>query len=204
MDNQKKKGGCLKWILIVAGVLIVLAIIGAVAGSGDNTPVKVEDAEEKNSQSSTEGETEDNASESSDQTEDLEQTSFGVGETAEMNDIQVTLIGYEESSGSEYNAPSEGNVFMLINFEIANNSDTELNISSMMNFEAYADDYALNYSLNALLENDSANQLDGTIAAGKKMNGVIGYEVPADWSEMEIHFTDNVWSDGEFVFVITK
>ena len=74
----------------------------------------------------------------------------------------------------------------------------------MASFEAYADDYALNYSLNALLENESANQLDGTIAAGKKMNGVIGYEVPADWKDIEIHFTDNVWSSNKFKFEITR
>lgn len=133
-----------------------------------------------------------------------EETAFGVGETAEMNDVQVTLLGYEESSGSEYNTPAEGNVFLLANFEIVNNSDQELNISSMMSFEAYADDYALNYSLNAVLEKADANQLDGTIAPGKKMNGVIGYEVPADWSEVEIHFVDNVWSSNKFIFTITK
>lgn len=132
------------------------------------------------------------------------ETAFGVGETAEMNDVQVTLLGYEESSGSEYNTPVEGNVFLLANFEIVNNSDQELNISSMMSFEAYADDYALNYSLNAVLEKADANQLDGTIAPGKKMNGVIGYEVPADWSEVEIHFVDNVWSSNKFIFTITK
>ena len=37
----------------------------------------------------------------------------------------------------------------------------------------------------ALLEKGDKNQLDGTVAPGKKMNGVIGYEVPADWKELE-------------------
>ena len=46
----------------------------------------------------------------------------------------------------------------------------------MASFEAYADDYELNYSVSALLEKNDQNQLDGTIAAGKKRNGVIGYE----------------------------
>lgn len=198
MEKQKKKGGCLKVVLIVIAVFVVLIVIAAIGGGGEETPSKVENTATEDQQSSTdESQVETDAA-----TE--EQTTFGVGETAEMNDVQVTLLGYEESSGSEYNTPTEGNVFVLANFEIANNSDEELTISSMMSFEAYADDYALNYSLSAMLEKGSATQLDGTIAPGKKMNGYIGYEVPADWATMEIHFVDNVWSNNKFVFEIAK
>lgn len=75
---------------------------------------------------------------------------------------------------------------------------------SISKFYAYADDYALNYSLSATIEAESGSQLDGTIAPGKKMKGEIGYEVPADWSNIEIHFTDNVWSSSDFVFEINK
>lgn len=95
-------------------------------------------------------------------------------------------------------------VFVLVEFEIANNSDSELSVSSMLSFDAYADDYALNYSLSATMESESGSQLDGTIAPGKKMRGEIGYEVTADWSNIEIHFTDNVWSSSDFVFEINK
>ena len=117
--------------------------------------------------------------------------------------MQVTLLSYKESKGSEYNKPSDGNVFLMAEFEIVNNSDSELNVSSMLSFEAYADDYALNYSISALMDNED-RQLDGTIAAGKKMKGYIGYEVPKDWSTVEIHFTDDVWSNNKFKFEIKK
>ena len=199
MEKEKKKGSCLKTILIVVGVLIIIAIVGSVVGGGDNEPKKVADA---NTDTQSEETPANDGAESEEASE--EQTVFKQGETAEMNDVQVTLMGYEESTGSEYNTPSEGNVFVLANFEIANNSDSELAISSMVSFEAYADDYALNYSLNALMEKSDSTQLDGTIAPGKKMNGWIGYEVPADWSNIEIHFTDNVWNNNKFVFEITK
>lgn len=199
MEKEKKKGSCLKTILIVVGVLIIIAIVGSVVGGGDNEPKKVADANTDTQSEETPAKDEAESEESSE-----EQTVFKQGEVAEMNDVQVTLMGYEESAGSEYNTPSEGNVFVLVNFEIANNSDSELAISSMMSFEAYADDYALNFSLSALMEKKDSTQLDGTIAPGKKMNGWIGYEVPADWSNIEIHFTDNVWSNNKFVFEITK
>ena len=39
---------------------------------------------------------------------------FGLMETAEMNDIQVTMTNYKESAGSEWNSPASGNVFVLV------------------------------------------------------------------------------------------
>ena len=200
--KEKKKGSCLKTILIVIAVIVVLGVIGSIVG-GDDQPQKVGEA---NADTQAESSSTDGTNEESDTSsnESEEQTVFTKGEIAEMNDVQVTLVNYEESAGSEYNTPSEGNIFLLLKFEIANNSDSELAVSSMVSFEAYADDYTLNYSLNALIEKSDSTQLDGTIAPGKKMNGWIGYEVPADWSNVEIHFTDNVWSNNKFVFEITK
>ena len=129
---------------------------------------------------------------------------FHVGETAELKGISVTLVSVTENTGSAYNQPTDGNVFVLCEFEIANNSDTEINVSSMMSFEAYCDDYTCTFSLAALMEKGNKNQLDGTVAAGKKFNGVIGYEVPADWNELEVRFTPDFWSGKDIVFVAAK
>lgn len=196
--KEKRKGSCLKTILIVIAVIIVLGVIGSIFGE-EEKPEKVADV---NTDTQTEEPSTEIEAEPEEDSE--EQTVFKQGEVAEMNDVQVTLMGYEESTGSEFNTPAEGNVFVLANFEIANNSDSELTVSSALSFEAYADDYTLNYSFGALMEKTDSTQLDGTIAPGKKMNGWIGYEVPADWSTIEIHFTDNVWSSNKFVFEITK
>ena len=198
---RKKQGGIGKWIVIA---VIVVALIAAISGGGEDKPKKVENDPVQNT-TDNKTDTEKNMTEdTSAGQENSEKDIFGIGETAEMNDVQVTMVNYTQNSGSEYNKPSDGNEFVLVEFEIAHNSDSEINISSMASFEAYADDYALNYSLNALLEKNDANQLDGTIAAGKKMNGVIGYEVPADWKTIEIHFKDNVWSSNKFKFEIIK
>lgn len=184
---RKKQGGAFKWILIV---LVVLAVIGAVAGGSDDKPKKVGDINSESGKSGSDKQS-------------SEETVFKVGEIAELNGVQVVLRDYKESAGSEYNKPADGNVFVLAEFEISNNTEKEIAISSMMSFDAYADDYALDYSLSALLEKDG-NQLDGTIAAGKKMKGWIGWEVPNDYKNIEIHFTDNVWSNDKFVFAIEK
>lgn len=132
-----------------------------------------------------------------------EKTSFGVGERAQLGNVMATLTGVEESAGSQFNHPGEGNVFLLCAFEIENESDQEISVSSLMSFEAYCDDYSAGFSLGALMEKGDKAQLDGQIAAGKKMSGVVGYEVPADWQTMEIRFTPDLLSGNEIVFTAT-
>lgn len=195
---RKKQGGVLKWVIIV---FVAIYIIGAASGGNDDKPKKIGDKGSDAKNSST-GRSSEESQPSSAESENKESV-FRIGEIAELNDVQITLTDYVESAGSEWNTPADGNVFFLAEFEIFNNTNGELAISSMMSFEAYADDYSLNYSLSAILEKEG-NQLDGTIAAGKKLKGWIGWEVPADYQNMEIHFTDNVWSSNKFVFVIEK
>lgn len=202
---KKKQSGKLKWIIIAVIVVILIAAIAG--GGGDTTPQRVDNTNlpsESNEKQQGTSKTEDKQEETTKTEEKQEEIIFGVGETAELNGVRVTMTDYSESNGSEYNKPSDGNVFLLVEFLIENNTDSELAVSSLVSFEAYADDYSLNYSLAAVLEKETSNQLDGQIAAGKKMKGTIGYEVPADWQEVEIHYTDNVWSSSKFKFKITK
>lgn len=183
-------------ILVGTIVVVLLAVIIGSIGNNDDEPKKVEGNPSAQTQASGGQETENTSKE--------ESNTFAVGETAELHDITVSMVAVTESTGSSFNTPTEGNVFVLCEFEIANNSSQEIAVSSMMSFEAYCDDYTCTYSLGALMEKGNKNQLDGTVAAGKKFNGVIGYEVPADWQELEVHFTPDFWSGKDIVFVATN
>lgn len=176
---------------VLIGIIVFAVLIIAIssAGGGDE-PVKVGDLSTQPSTTIADSQ--------------AGESRFTVGEIAELRDVQVSLVSATESTGSDFNKPSDGNVFILCEFEITNNSKEEIVVSSMMSFEAYCDDYACTYSLGALLEKGNKNQLDGTVAAGKKFNGIIGYEVPMDWEEMELHFTPDFWSGKDIVFVATK
>lgn len=175
---------------LLVGLLIFIVLVGIIGSMGENdSPTRVDDGpttQINNSNSTT--------------TPDASK-GFKVGETAELNNITVSLVDVTESNGSAYNTPTDGNVFVLCEFEIANHSDAEINVSSALSFEAYCDGYTCTYSLSAILEKGNKNQLDGTVAPGKRFNGVIGYEVEGDWSELEIHFTPDVWSSKEIIFI---
>lgn len=134
---------------------------------------------------------------------DSSPTYITIGQTADWNDIRVTFNSATQSFGNEWFTPSQGNVYIVCEFTIENNTDSELNISSLMCFDAYVDDYSTGISLSAESSVDKET-LDGTIAPGKKMKGIVGYEVPSNWELLEIHFTPDFWSSKDFIFACTS
>lgn len=192
---RKKQSGALKWVIIAA---VVLVGIGVAAGGGDKNKVtRVNSSGNDSSQQQSEGANTSNGN------EPAEELIFTVGETAELKDVQVTMTNVTESYGGNYNKPSDGNVFVLVEFEIVNNSEKELTISSLISFDAYQDGYSTSLSLSALIEK-TGEQLDGSIAPGKKMKGSVGYEVPDDYKELEINFQLDAWSSQKIVFRYEK
>jgi len=190
---RKKQGapGC----LIVVLVVVVLVVIAAFAGGGEsNSPQKVE---------STSG-TSQAASQASQAQSQPEQTVFTVGDTVELNGVKTTLLSAEEYPGKQYMMPTDGNVFLVCQFEIENDSSAEINVSSMVSFNAYCDDYSVSLSITGEMLEDSWKSLDGTVAPGKKINGVIAYEIPQDWQKMEISYTPSFWSGHDVQFEINK
>ncbi len=182
---------------ILIGILVFVLLLGVFGSSGgDDEPKKVETGTPAQS-----AETSGSQAETAESEPVEEKNEFYVGETAELKGVKTTFVSMTESTGSTYNTPADGNVFVICEFEITNDSNSDVAVSSMASFEAYCDDYACTYSLGALLEKNDKNQLDGTVAPGKKMKGVVGYEIPADWAKLEVVFTPDVWSGKTITFV---
>ena len=171
--------------LIAILVIVIIGIIAAASGGGSGSPAKVGDTGSPAASAAPEN------------------SAFHVGDVVEMKNIQVTLVNVTESTGANYMTPDEGKVFVLCEFNIENNSGSDISVSSLMSFEAYVDDYSTNMSLTATMSSDKS-QLDGTVAAGKKMNGVIGYEADKDWKTLEVRFTPNFWTGKDIVFEYSK
>ena len=184
--KKKKKRPILGTIVLIFGVICIIGAIG-----GNSEPKKVEPA---TSSVSAAVQTEANTV----------PAAFTVGDTLEMNNILVTLNDISESTGSQFMKPTDGNVFVICEFTIENQGSSDLAVSSLMSFKAYFDDYAANVSIGAMTIDQSKGQLDGTVAAGKKIRGVVGYEAPKDWSEMEVHFVPSITSSKSFVFNYSK
>ena len=178
---KKKKHPLLGAILLILGIGL---FVGAMTGGNEKEPEKVGGSTGTTAAS-----------------EKKENNVFAVGDVVSLNDIKVTLVDVSENSGGNYMTPSEGKVYIVCEFEIENNSDADIAISSLMSFEAYIDDYATSMNISATLSTDKT-QLDGTVAPGKKMRGVIGYEVDTNWGTLEIRFTPDFWARKDIVFSV--
>ena len=178
----------------VVSTLLLAALVVSLTACGGGEVKKVENPSSASAEAA--------AEKSESKTAKEDKVVFKSGETAELNGVKVTLAEVKESKGSEFVKPKDGHVFLLPTFEIENGSDKELNISSMMSFEAYVDGYATNLDISALTEKDG-EQLDGKVAPGKKMKGVVGYDVPADYKELEIKFKADLLGK-EITFKYTK
>lgn len=195
--KKQKPSGCL--ILVIA--FVVLGIIGAALGGSDD-PKKVATNSTTNDTANT---TDKNSTdeETTEDTSNKEQV-FGLGDSVEYNNVTITFTDIQEKPGSQYNKPGDGNVFLLLYFDIDNQSDKELTISSLMSFNTYIDGYSTQLSIQSMLEDTDNHQLDGTVAAGKKMKGFVGYEVPSDYSEIEVRVTPDFWVGKDIIFSHTK
>lgn len=177
--KKKKKHPILGTILLIFGILLILGVI-----AGDPEPQKVGEsgipaiAQPLNDK-------------------------FSVGDKVELGGIVVTLVNVTESTGGNYMTPEAGKIFVICEFTIENNSASDITVSSLMSFEAYIDDYSTMLDLGATVSSNKT-QLDGTVAAGKKMNGIIGYAADKGWQELEIRFTPDFWSGSDIIFSYTK
>lgn len=194
---RKKQGGKLKWIIIA---LVILCLIGAAGGGGDKSPKKIESKETVSATTTKEAKKEEPSTEAA-------PTTFGIGDTADFNGIQVKLSAAILSKGDgQFVKPDSGKYFLALIFDINNQSSKDIAVSSMVSFEAYCDDYSLNQDLLGYQapEIDGLNQLDGSVASGKRMNGVICYQVPQDFSRFEINYTPTFWNNNKATFTFTN
>ena len=128
---------------------------------------------------------------------------FGLNETAVFKTLKFTASEVRESYGDTYFGPADGKVFVGVKFTIENISDEDQTVSSLLLFEAYADDVKCSESFYGSVVFDEGT-LDGTIAPGKKMIGWYTVEVPVDWSEIELDVQSNWLSNSTAKFVFTK
>ncbi len=133
-----------------------------------------------------------------------EEKVYGVGDTVTGKDVDITLIGVTHPEGSEYTKPEEGKVYTLLEFEITNKSNEDVAVSSMLSFDCYVDAYQTSISLSALMNKGDAEQLDGTVAAGKKMKGVVGYEIDEGWKTISISFQPDAFGSDKATFTVNK
>lgn len=196
---RKKQGGIGKWIVIA---VVVIILIAAVSGGGDNkdkNPQKVGETTTGTASAKEEAGANDADNTSDAKQQETEEVSnvFQVGDVVETENFKITFVSagaYE--SDNEFLQPKDGYEYWQFEFRFENISDTDQAVSSMMDWECYAD----NAKADQTWIGDD-NGLDATLSAGRETQGTIYFEVPKDVQSVELEYDINFWQSDKIVFV---
>lgn len=186
---RKKQSNKLGIALIVVGVLIVIGVLGG----GDDTSQKPTDS---NPQKVDTVQVEEKTT-IAESTVTETKNEFKVGDVVETSNLKISFLSASEYvPDNEFITPKDGYMYYRMEFEFENIGDTDTTISSMMNWECYADDYSVDQSW---IEDD---QIDATISAGKKVKGAVYFEVPKEAKSIVLEYKTNFWTENKVVFIV--
>ena len=134
-----------------------------------------------------------------------EEVTFTLGDTVINEDYTVTLESARIITDyDEYTTPNENCEFLELCFVVENKADDELFVHANK-FETYVDGFVVeaNDNFDAMLASGE-ELLSATLASGKKVRGVLCYELSKDWSELEIILDLDYANDNEGTLILSK
>ena len=181
--------------------LVVLGLCAVFGSSRDVEDTKVV-REKKESPEATEA----IQTEVEEQPSEEEVTTFTIGDTIITKDYKLTVEGASIIvSDKKYAQPDENCEFVEVELTLENTSNDILNVRAAY-FTPYVDGFIMDsFNVDAYLPS-SKNILSADIASGKKINGVLCYEVPKYWSELElfVNLSDYFGDDADAILVVNK
>ena len=124
---------------------------------------------------------------------------YAVGDTVVLKDLKVKVNKVSSIPGSQYNKPAAGNEWIAADITLENTSADEIAISSVMLFKIVDQDgRSQDLSLGGTIEAD-AGQLDGLLAAGRKMSGAYAVEVKKGTTGLELEFLSGIFGTEQII-----
>ena len=182
-ESMKKffKMGCLGLI----GLIVLIIIVVVATGGGDDTTTSGTKVSEGNS------------SEESKSEETVSDETFKVGDTIDLNGLEITIASAKYIEASEY-SPSEAGKILQMEVNVTNNKDDKIYFDSS-EFNIYDMDG------NALEMYFGGDDLDisGDVNEGKKLSGTLTYDVPEGDAYELIYEPTFSWTDEQVTWEIS-
>jgi len=160
------------------------------------------DSEESTTSSNTKEKTK-STDENSKSTEKKESSVYKIGDNIDFDNVTYTVNSSEEYEGSEYNQPSDGNKFYVVNITIENKSTDTVTVSSILMFKL-VDSKSYNYDIT--VNTDAKGQVDGVLQKDEKLRGELTFEVPKSETDftLDIDPDPSIFGTGQFLVDLTK
>ncbi len=186
--NCRKKQGMKIWQMVLI-LIVVIGIIGAVAGGGNEQPAS-KDSESQKEASATEEKTE----------KPEEKTEFLQSETVTFKDVDFTVTNVEKTTGSKYDTVKEGYEYVIVGIKIENKSDEKISYNTfdwkMENSNGQEVDTAF-----TTVNTDTALN-SGDLNVGGVVEGTLVFEEPQDDAGLKLNYYYNALFDENASFKI--
>ncbi|MGL5149864.1 MAG: DUF4352 domain-containing protein [Clostridium sp.] len=119
-----------------------------------------------------------------------ENKSYNIGDTIELECMNLIVNRVYTVEGNEISTPKEGNEYIAVDCTVENTSSKDIGVSSLMMFKVVdSDGRKCDYSMEGLVA-AKVGQLDDNVEPGKKLTGVYVVEVPIGTTGLELEFTE--------------
>lgn len=126
---------------------------------------------------------------------------LSIGETVELGDFEHTFHGARFDEGDDIMGPDEGERWLVVDVEVANNGAETTPISSIMMWDL-VDSESRTADMAILLSADGS--VDGELGPDRSMRGEIGYEVDEGETEWELVFQADMLDSEQAIYAFTE
>lgn len=127
-------------------------------------------------------------------------TQYKIGDIIQIGSMTMTVNSVSNPTGDQYNQPESGKKFVVVDLTFENKGAESANISSMLQM-SLKDATGQAYDVDISAEVASGGKSpDGEIAAGEKLRGQIGFQVPTDAKGFQFVYDASLFGSGK-VFV---
>lgn len=176
--KDRKKGlSVAGFVLCVLGIMFSLLFAPIVGEKSKNTK-KVGEVQNENGNKSEKEE------------------AFRVGDVVETSNLRITFVSakkYKEEN--EFSQPKKGNMYYRMQFEFENIGNSDETISSLSDWDCYADGYAVEQYFGG------EDEMDASISTGKKIRGSVYFEVPKDAKSITLEYKTNIFTNDKIEFI---
>lgn len=180
------EGFCLKRLSLVFSLLLLFGVILVACGEAETS---TDDSNNETVDATTEETNEDEASE--EESEEEESGTYGLGDTAEVADVAITITNVSLTDERNEFADEDPSMVVKIEYELENNSDDEIPVGADLQVYDGTGNQANSYPLDNTL---------GSLKPGKKIQGVEHYGI--EEGPIEIYFQPMFSLDEEAIFEI--
>lgn len=131
---------------------------------------------------------------------ETEQQTFNVGDTIEIGTLMLTVNEITYPAGDQFNKPSAGNKYLVVDLTIENKGTSAAGISTLLQMWV-KDSTGQKFTMDLMATTAAKGATpDGELAAGEKVRGQVGFQVPENATGLVFVFDGDVFGAGK-VFV---